>query len=236
MKASQGLTRAERPHVHRGPRSGQSLPEEVLRGAEELFGEDFSDVRVYVSAEARRRGVRAFTIGSDIYFAPGQYEPTSEQGLRLLGHELAHVVQQRAGKAHNPYGYGLAAVRDPALEQQADRMGGRMVMQLAVAQPSSSSERKAIEEEISEQGIKAPESKTYFELRERGFSRGQIDWAGSGTANADFYAADGTRIWIVEVKGQNNWMSISNIQKSGNVPAKQLGAPSSRCGGGKREA
>ncbi len=38
----------------------------------------------------------ALTIGSDIYFAPGRYQPDTVQRQQLLGHELAHVVQQRA--------------------------------------------------------------------------------------------------------------------------------------------
>jgi len=33
----------------------------------------------------------------DIAFAPGQYRPATAGGDRLLGHELAHVVQQREG-------------------------------------------------------------------------------------------------------------------------------------------
>ena len=37
------------------------------------------------------------TKGDEIHFAPGAYNPGSLQGQRLLGHELAHVVQQRKG-------------------------------------------------------------------------------------------------------------------------------------------
>jgi hypothetical protein len=44
-------------------------------------------------------------------------------GQALLGHELTHVVQQRAGRVRNPYASGIAVVQDPALEAEADRMG-----------------------------------------------------------------------------------------------------------------
>jgi Domain of unknown function (DUF4157) len=78
---------------------------------------------VHVSSAPGRLGAVAFTTGSDIYFAPGRYEPGSPEGLRLLGHELAHVVQQRQGRVRNPHGHGVAVVKDPELEAEADRMG-----------------------------------------------------------------------------------------------------------------
>ena len=88
-----------------------------------VLGADFSDVRVHVGPEASSIGAIAFTWGSDIYFAPGQYNPDTMQGRMLLGHELTHVVQQRDGRVSNPYGSGVAVVQDRALEAEADRMG-----------------------------------------------------------------------------------------------------------------
>jgi hypothetical protein len=41
------------------------------------------------------------TAGSDIYFSQGRFAPTSTEGAALLGHELAHVAQQRKG-GHSP--------------------------------------------------------------------------------------------------------------------------------------
>ena len=41
----------------------------------------------------------AFTIGNHIYFGKDQFNPKSNQGRRLLAHELTHVFQQ---KQHNP--------------------------------------------------------------------------------------------------------------------------------------
>ena len=67
----------------------------------------------------------AFTMGSDLYFVPGQYNPQTPQGEQLLGHELTHVVQQRAGRVRNPLGSGVAVVQDPTLEAEAERMGMR---------------------------------------------------------------------------------------------------------------
>ncbi|MEJ7598238.1 MAG: DUF4157 domain-containing protein [Kofleriaceae bacterium] len=55
---------------------------------------DFSDVRVHPdAAEASALDARAFTIGADIYLAPGALQAGDRD--RLLAHELAHVQQQR---------------------------------------------------------------------------------------------------------------------------------------------
>jgi hypothetical protein len=78
--------------------SGSSLPEPLRHQMETAFGKDFSDVRVHQGPQATMLGAQAYTSGNDIHFAPGQYNPNSGAGRELLGHELAHVVQQRAGR------------------------------------------------------------------------------------------------------------------------------------------
>jgi hypothetical protein len=59
---------------------------------------DFSRVRIHNGAEAdtsaRSVGALAYTVGSDIVFAAGQYAPATARGRNLLAHELAHTVQQ----------------------------------------------------------------------------------------------------------------------------------------------
>jgi hypothetical protein len=105
--------------------SGQPLPEPIQKKMESFFNTSFADVRVHVGYEAAAIGALAFTHGADLYFAPGQYNPQSTQGQQLLGHELTHVVQQRAGRVRNPLGAGIAVVQDPALEAEAERMGLR---------------------------------------------------------------------------------------------------------------
>ena len=104
---------------------GQQIPDQVRGKMERFFGTDFSGVRVHVGPEAPAIGALAFTVGDTIVFAPGQYDPGSPRGQQILGHELAHVVQQRAGRVRNPFGSGLAVVQDHALEAEADRLGMR---------------------------------------------------------------------------------------------------------------
>ncbi len=64
---------------------------------------DFSRVRVHTDNKAadsaRAVNALAYTVGSDIVFASGQYAPLTTGGQRLLAHELAHVIQQSAGDA-----------------------------------------------------------------------------------------------------------------------------------------
>ena len=106
------------------PKSGGlPLPSDVRTKMETAFGADFSDVRVHIGREATSLGAIAYTWGTNIHFAPGQYNPHTIQGQKLLGHELWHVVQQRAGRVRNPFGGGVAVVQDHALEAEADRMG-----------------------------------------------------------------------------------------------------------------
>jgi hypothetical protein len=102
---------------------------------EAVFGVPFADVRVHLGPQAASLGALAFAQGSDLYFAPGQYNPDSPHGQRLLGHELAHVVQQRTGRARNPFGSGIAVIQDLALEAEAERMGLRAAQQPAVPPP-----------------------------------------------------------------------------------------------------
>ncbi len=113
---------------------GRPLPEVVRGKMEAALGADFSNVRVHVGPQAERIGAIAFTLGSDIYFAPGRYQPNTLRGQQLLGHELTHVVQQRAGRVRNPTGSGLAVVQDMVLEAEADRLGRRAAARSTAAQ------------------------------------------------------------------------------------------------------
>jgi hypothetical protein len=122
------------------PRSGgQPIPDQVRAKMETAFGTDFSDVRVHVGQEASSIGAIAYTWGTNIHFAPGQYNPHTIQGQKLLGHELWHVVQQKSGRVNNPFGSGVAVVQDHALEAEADRMGIKAAMTALVQKPGNDS-------------------------------------------------------------------------------------------------
>lgn len=78
---------------------GKPLPGELKSYFEPRFGQQLSGVRIHDHPQANSASLainaRAFTLGRDIAFGKGQYDPASSGGLRLLAHELAHVVQQK---------------------------------------------------------------------------------------------------------------------------------------------
>jgi len=61
--------------------------------------DDFSGVRTHADPASARAadalGARAFTIGNDMFFGPGQFAPQTAEGGALLRHELTHVAQQQ---------------------------------------------------------------------------------------------------------------------------------------------
>jgi hypothetical protein len=83
--------------------SGAPLSDSVRASFEPRLGVDLSGVRVQSGPEAaelaQRLDARAFTVGSDVFFNAGQYQPESAEGRRLLAHELAHVVQEPTAPA-----------------------------------------------------------------------------------------------------------------------------------------
>ncbi len=119
---------------------GQPMEDGARRRLEQGLGADLSTVRVHADSEgdrlARLVAAVAFTSGSDIFFRQGAYDPGAEEGVRLLAHETAHVVQQAAGPvAGMPTGAGLA-ISDPgdAFERAADVTAARVMDGDAAAQ------------------------------------------------------------------------------------------------------
>ncbi|MEA3335577.1 MAG: putative zinc-binding metallopeptidase [Chloroflexota bacterium] len=77
---------------------GRPLDDSTLSFMETRFGHSFAHVRIHTDAgagqSARAVSSHAYTVGSDVVFASGQYSPHTAAGRHLLAHELAHVVQQ----------------------------------------------------------------------------------------------------------------------------------------------
>jgi hypothetical protein len=101
------------------------MPNDLKTNMESTLNTDLSNVRVHPnSGKATEVGALAYTQGTDVHFAPGQFKPESSAGQQLLGHELTHVVQQSQGRVQ-PTGEvaGLPVNDSPALENEADEMG-----------------------------------------------------------------------------------------------------------------
>jgi len=116
---------------------GSPLPSLVRSKMEHALGTDLSRVRVHQGEEAESVGALAYARGTDLHFQRGAYDPTSAPGQRLLGHELAHVVQQAQGRVASPTGAGAPINDDPRLEAEAEAAGARAASGSAATTPSA---------------------------------------------------------------------------------------------------
>jgi hypothetical protein len=101
--------------------SGHTLDPQARERLAPHVGDPLTDVRMHTdsTADALARSVsaRAFTTGTDVYFAAGEYRPGTSAGDSLLAHELTHVTQQRGAPTSGPL-----TVSEPgdAMENEAD--------------------------------------------------------------------------------------------------------------------
>jgi len=105
---------------------GRPLPPATRAFFERRFGRDFGDVRVHTGDAADRAArsvaARAFATGRDLVFRSDAFRPGTEDGKRLVAHELAHVVQQRdRGGAIE----GRTIQRAPERETETGPVSGR---------------------------------------------------------------------------------------------------------------
>jgi hypothetical protein len=139
-----------------GSGGGERMDPTTAQLMEERFGEDFGDVRIHrdsrASESARAVNAHAYTVGRDIVFQSGRYDPSSPAGQRTLAHELTHVVQQRSGPVHGtPIGGGMS-VSDPsdAFERAASANADRL---MASAAPEPAARVPAVQREAEEEEL-----------------------------------------------------------------------------------
>ncbi len=106
--------KAAPPIVHEVLRSPGRRLDPVIRGfMGPRFGYDLGDVRVHTAARAaesaRTVSARAYTVGHQIVFASGQYEPATAEGRKLIAHELAQLSQQGTGSRASAKRISIAA-------------------------------------------------------------------------------------------------------------------------------
>ncbi|MFF8395680.1 DUF4157 domain-containing protein [Streptomyces sp. NPDC016172] len=106
--------------------AGQPLDPGVRRELEERLGHDLSRVRLHTGRDAGELadllGADAVAVGQDIFFGEGAYRPGTDEGRRLLAHELLHTVQNPHGLGALRAGRELGAVSLPqqAIEREAE--------------------------------------------------------------------------------------------------------------------
>jgi len=110
-------------HVRAALSGGESLPRDLRDRFEPVLGTDLGAVRLHhgprasLAAEALR--AKAFAAGPHVVFGAGRYAPQTQAGLRLLAHELAHVVQQGVAGAARVDRANAADPRLPATQAEA---------------------------------------------------------------------------------------------------------------------
>lgn len=81
---------------------GQNLSKEERGFFEPKFGSNFSDVKIHSDVKAndsaKSLNALAYTHQNHIVFGESQFKPASNEGRRLIAHELTHVVQQQSNK------------------------------------------------------------------------------------------------------------------------------------------
>ena len=84
--------------INRARGGGQPLDAGLQQSMGRAMGADFSEVGVHTDERAdrlnRSLSSRAFTMGQDLFFKKGEYQPGNREGQGLIAHELVHVVQQ----------------------------------------------------------------------------------------------------------------------------------------------
>jgi len=107
------LSRLMQGAVSRSREAGQRDEQEADRTGDRIVSGQtgglflpgqLSEVRIHTSGPAseaaRTMHVQAFALGNHVAFAPGRFDPATAAGRHLLGHELAHVAQQRTTGPH----------------------------------------------------------------------------------------------------------------------------------------
>ena len=110
----QNLSKSEMLHLSQAG-APQPMSPALREKFEPGFSADFSNIRISRGHIPEEMGVQAVAQGTDILL-------DSHAGMDVLGHELAHVVQQAQGRVAG----GFPVVENAALEHEADVMGSRV--------------------------------------------------------------------------------------------------------------
>lgn len=157
MRKTSGQATNEAAKIPAG--GGVPLASDLRRKLEPQLQADLASVRVHTGGEsataAAHYGARAFTDGNDVHFGRGEFNPGTTEGHRLIGHELAHVVQgQNTGTLHRKAddtsgGDGEAdgdrEVSDPSepAEKEADAVGDHVAEALDGDKPEDGGDKSA---------------------------------------------------------------------------------------------
>ncbi|MGI5406452.1 eCIS core domain-containing protein [Streptomyces chartreusis] len=133
--------------------AGQPLDPGVRRELEERLGHDLSRVRLHTGRDAGQLtellGADAVAVGQDVFFAEGAFKPGTDEGRRLLAHELLHTVQNPHGLGTLRAGRELGAV---SLPQEAIEREAEGAAQDVVREPEAGPETADVEQDQATPG------------------------------------------------------------------------------------
>jgi len=208
--------------------AGRSLDGGVRSHMEAAFGVDFSHVRLHTDAAAaglsESLNARAFTVGRDVAFGPGEYRPGTLIGDALIAHELAHVVQQSGVSASTQTLQKHGAAEDSALEADADVSAVGAVVSMwsgvkgklaNVAQNAMPSTRSGLRLQRCASSQKRATTIPASTTTSPQVARGQEipDWAAKVKA-ASSVAAKADLIGLALGKGQDNPVAVAGTSDS----------------------
>lgn len=145
--------------IQRAKGGGQPFDAAVRHQMESTFDAGLDHVRVHADSEAdtlnRALNARAFTVGNDIFFRQGAYNPGASSGRELIAHETTHVVQRGGGQIRTKL-----TVNEPGdkFEQEADA-AAKAVMRAEQGATTAADESEDLDEEEAVQGqlLRQPE-------------------------------------------------------------------------------
>jgi hypothetical protein len=153
-----------------GSGGGSPLDRDTRGFMESRLGADFGDVRIHTDSKASESAksvqAYAYTVGSDVVFQSGRYDPQSDSGKRMLAHELTHVVQQRSGPVAGTPAPGGIKISNPSdsFERAAERNADQ-AMSASSAGPVTAGAGPAVQREA--EGEDEPTAQGFFVQREQ---------------------------------------------------------------------
>jgi uncharacterized protein DUF4157/D-alanyl-D-alanine carboxypeptidase-like protein/zinc carboxypeptidase len=203
--------------------AGQALDPIAATDLGRRFGHDFGAVRIHrddaAAASARALRAEAYTVGRDIVFGAGAWDPGTTKGHRLLTHELAHVVQQSRATV------GEAS---PLCFLNVGARGFTPETNLRVSQPADPAEQEAerVADTLNRPGEVAPQiSESSRAVARKPLDVSQIDQTINQAASAPTAVAIPRAIALQLLGHQQGEIAFAAHYPGGTPPKTQPASP-----------